>query len=417
MQEPQHIFLVGAKSLGAYGGYETFVNKLTEYHAQHPVLRYHVACKANGDGYMDESKLPGVTNRVVKNGKVTAFTYHNARCFKVPIPEKLGHAQAIYYDVMALRECCRIIRAEKLPHPIVYILACRIGPFLPYFCRELHRLGGRVYLNPDGHEWLRSKWSAPIRSYWKLSEQLMVKWSDFVICDSIHIEDYIHKSYDGRCLGGADPKTTFIAYGAETRRSTLADDDEKLLSWYAEHGLRPLDYYLIVGRFVPENNYETIIREFMRSDSRRTLAIITNDNPRFLAELEEKLHLSRDHRIRFVGTVYDQELLMKLRENAWGYFHGHEVGGTNPSLLEALGSTELNLLLDVKFNREVAASAALYWGKSEGSLAALIRRADALSPAERAEMGQKAKQRIRDAYSWEFIAGRYEEVFLKMNNE
>lgn len=412
MQEPQHVFLVGAKSLGAYGGYETFVNKLTEYHALHPALRYHVACKANGDGFMDETQLAGVTDCVVKHGRVTAFTFHNARCFKIPIPEKLGHAQAIYYDVMALRECCRIIREEKIPHPIVYIMACRIGPFLPYFRRELHRLGGRVYLNPDGHEWQRSKWSAPIRRYWKLSEQMMVKWSDLVVCDSIHIERYIHETYDRRGIGGADPKTTFVAYGAETRRSALADDDAGLLDWYAQHDLKPLDYYLIVGRFVPENNFETILREFMRSGSRRTLAIITNENPRFLAELEEKLHFHRDPRIRFVGTVYNQELLMKLRENAYGYFHGHEVGGTNPSLLEALASTELNLLLDVSFNREVAASAASYWSKDEGSLAALIDRAEALSPADRAAMGRKARQRIQEAYSWDFIAGRYEEVFI-----
>lgn len=412
MQDTQHIFLVGAKSLGAYGGYETFVNKLTEYHAQHPVIRYHVACKANGDGCMDETKVAGVSDLVIKNGKTVGFTYHNAHCFKISIPEKLGSAQAIYYDVKALSECCRIIREEKIPHPIVYVMACRIGPFMAHFYQKIHRLGGRVYLNPDGHEWLRSKWSAPIRKYWKISEQMMVKWSDLAICDSVHIEEYIHQSYDGKGIGGRSPKTTFIAYGAETRKSTLPDQDEKLQNWYAEKGLKPMEYYLIVGRFVPENNYETAIREFMASDSKRNLAIITNQNPKFLAELEEKLHFSKDPRIRFVGTVYDQELLMKIREQAYGYFHGHEVGGTNPSLLEALGSTELNLLLAVKFNQEVAASAALFWTKEPGSLAALIARADAMSAAERAEMGRKAKQRIQEAYSWDYIAGRYEEVFL-----
>ena len=114
---------------------------------------------------------------------------------------------------------------------------------------------------------------------------------------------------------------------------------------------------------MPENNYETMIREFMKSRSPRNFAIITNVNDRFLEELEQKLHFRADPRIRFVGTVYDQELLMKIRENAYGYFHGHEVGGTNPSLLEALGSTDLNLLLDVGFNREVAQDGALYWSK------------------------------------------------------
>ena len=94
------------------------------------------------------------------------------------------------------------------------------------------------------------------------------------------------------------------------------------------------------------------------------------DNP------EAGFNFSKDNRIKFVGTVYDQELLKKIRENAYGYFHGHEVGGTNPSLLEALGSTKLNLLLDVGFNREVAEDAAIYWTKEDGNLAQLINDAD-----------------------------------------
>ena len=98
---------------------------------------------------------------------------------------------------------------------------------------------------------------------------------------------------------------------------------------------------MVVGRFVPENNYETMIREFMKSHSKRDFALITNVSDKFLEELKEKTHFDQDSRIKFVGTVYDKELLMKIRENAYGYFHGHEVGGTNPSLLEALGSTDL----------------------------------------------------------------------------
>ena len=101
-----------------------------------------------------------------------------------------------------------------------------------------------------------------------------------------------------------------------------------------------------------------MIREFIASDSKRDFALITNVSDKFLDELKERTHFDRDPRIKFVGTVYDQELLMKIRENAYAYLHGHEVGGTNPSLLEALGSTDLNLLLDVGFNREVAEDAA-----------------------------------------------------------
>lgn len=162
-----------------------------------------------------------------------------------------------------------------------------------------------------------------------------------------------------------------------------------------QNGLIAEQYYLVVGRFVPENNYETMIREYMKSQSTKNFAIITNVNDKFLSELEEKLHFKSDKRIKFVGTVYDQELLMKIRENAYGYLHGHEVGGTNPSLLEALGSTELNLLLDVGFNQEVAKDAAIYWSKKEGHLASVIDKADKISSEKRAEYGRMAKQRIK----------------------
>ncbi|WP_251552251.1 beta 1-4 rhamnosyltransferase Cps2T [Neobacillus muris] len=402
----QHVFLVGAKSLGAYGGYETFINKLTEYHQNNEKVKYHVACKANGDGSMDETKVDGVTKI-----SDTEFFYHNAHCFKIRVPN-VGPAQAIYYDVAALNECCKYIKTHKIPHPIVYIMACRIGPFAAHFYKKIHKLGGKVFLNPDGHEWMRAKWSAPIRRYWKVSEQIMVKYCDLAICDSVNIEKYIHEYYDGKGIRGANPQTTFIAYGAETSKSQLADNDRRLINWYQQKGLTAKGYYLVVGRFVPENNYETMIREFMKSSSTHDFAIITNVNDKFLDELEQKLNYKSDSRIKFVGTVYDQELLKKIRENAYGYFHGHEVGGTNPSLLEALGSTDLNLLLNVGFNREVAEDAALYWTKEDDNLATLIENADSMSAEEVAEYGKKAKIRIADAYSWQFIVDEYEKVFL-----
>lgn len=407
--EIQHVFLVGAKSLGAYGGYETFINKLIEYHQDNPYLKYHVACKENGEGCMDESTLVGVEKL-----SDSEFVYHNAHCFKIHVPN-IGPAQAIYYDVKALNECCKFIRKHNIEHPIIYIMACRIGPFAKIFYKKIHKLGGKVFLNPDGHEWMRAKWSLPIRKYWKISEQMMIKYSDLAICDSITIEKYIHKSYDGKGIKGGNPNTTFIAYGAETRRSNLEDDDSKLIDWYKKNGLKTKEYYLVVGRFVPENNYETMIREFMRSNTKKDFVLITNVNDKFLNELENRLHFKQDKRIKFVGTVYDQELLMKIRENAYGYFHGHEVGGTNPSLLEALGSTDLNMLLDVGFNQEVAGNAALYWSKKDGDLADLIDKADQLNDGLIHDMGMRAKKRIKDAYSWQFICNEYENVFCGIN--
>lgn len=125
---------------------------------------------------------------------------------------------------------------------------------------------------------MRAKWSAPIRKYWKISEQMMVKYCDLAICDSVNIEKYIHECYDGKGIKGRNPKTTFIAYGADLTLSKLADDDEKLMNWYREKGLTKKDYYLVVGRFVPENSFEVMIREFMKSKSKKNFAIITNSS-------------------------------------------------------------------------------------------------------------------------------------------
>ena len=408
-QPVQHVFLIGAKSFGTYGGYETFINKLTEYHQDHKEIQYYVACKANGQGCMDESKLEGVT--ILSEEE---FLYHNAHGFKIKVPEGLGSAQAVYYDMAALRKSCEMIERDQIPHPIIYIMACRIGPFMRTFYERIHKLGGRIFLNPDGHEWKRTKWSPLVRKYWKESERLMVKYSDLIVCDSMNIEKYIHDSYDGKGLQGASPQTTFIAYGAETRKSRMTDNEAFFLSWLEEHGASVGQYYLIVGRFVPENNYKTMLREFMSSHTSKDLLVITNQNEKLEACLERELRFHSDARIKFVGTVYDQELLMKIRENAYGYLHGHEVGGTNPSLLEALGSTDLNLLLDVGFNREVARDAALYWNKTPGNLSSLIDKADAMEKDAMERLGVMAKKRIEEAYSWQFICDRYAQVFLGM---
>lgn len=385
MADVQHVFIVGSKGIpGAYGGYETFVDKLTEYHQDDTRFKYHVACKATENG---------------------EFEYHNARCFKVKVPN-IGAAAAILYDVYAIRQCIAYIKKNKIPHPIVYCLACRIGPFARGFQKKIHKLGGKFYVNPDGHEWLRAKWPLPVRKYWKYSEKHMVKHADLLVCDSKNIEKYIQESY-----AKYNPQTTFIAYGAEIRRSRLADSDEKFTNWLAEKGLKPKEYYLVVGRFVPENNYETMIREFMLSKTPKNFALITNVNESFLEVLKKKTGFDKDPRIKFVGTVYDQELLMKIREQAYGYFHGHEVGGTNPSLLEALASSDLNLLLDVGFNKEVGEDTAIYWNKEKGNLAATIERADLLPAEEIKALANASTGRIANAYSWAFICNEYANTF------
>jgi len=387
--DKQHVFIIGSKGIPAqYGGFETFVEKLTQYRKSDRI-RYHVARMAEDN---------------------MRFEYNGAECFDIKVPY-MGSARAVICDLLALRRCIEYCKERpQIKKPVFYVLACRIGPFIEGFRREIHELGGTLMVNPDGHEWKRAKWSAPVRRYWKISEGLMVKSADILICDSKNIEKYIHRTYRKHV-----PETRFIAYGSEVEPSSLADDDPRFTKWLSEHGLRAGNYYLVVGRFVPENNFETMIREFMRSDSKRDFAIITTTDGKFYNRLQERLRFEGDDRIKFVGTVYDQELLKKIRENAYAYFHGHEVGGTNPSLLEALGSTDLNLLLEVGFNKEVAEEAALYWSKKTGSLGDLIGRADLMDEEEIREYGIRAKKRVREHYSWDHIVEEYEKLFLEQN--
>lgn len=237
----------------------------------------------------------------------------------------------------------------------------------------------------------------------------MVKNADLLICDSIGIENYIKEDYKKY-----NPKTTFIAYGAETSKSTLADDDSKVKEWFSRFNIKFKNYYVVVGRFVPENNFEAIIREFMKSKTKKDLVIVTDyQNNAFYDELLKSTGFNKDRRIKFVGTVYDQPLLKKIRENAFAYIHGHSVGGTNPSLLEALGLTDVNLLFDVIFNREVAEDGAKYWSSDDGDLAALIDKTDNMSENEIETIGNKAKKRIDNFYNWEYITEKYQKLFRK----
>ncbi|WP_264739730.1 beta 1-4 rhamnosyltransferase Cps2T [Cytobacillus firmus] len=383
----KNIFIIGSKGIPAkYGGFETFVEQLTARKVSNNIM-YHVSCLGDDNN---------------------EFYHNNARCFSVKVPN-VGSARAVLYDLLSLQECIKYIQEKQLKNCIVYILACRIGPFFSHYKTKLEKMGVKVFVNPDGHEWKRSKWNYWIKKYWKLSEKLMVKNADLLVCDSMGIESYVLSDYEM-----FSPKTTFIAYGADITPSMISNDDMKLKAWYTEHDLKSKEYFLVVGRFVPENNYELMIKEFMKSTSKKDFVLIANvEKNDFFEQLKQSTLFEQDHRIKFVGTVYDQELLKKIRENAYGYFHGHEVGGTNPSLLEALASTSLNLLLDVVFNKEVGKEGAVYFSKEPGSLASLINKVETYNLNQIEILGKAAKERIRAEYSWDKIVNDYESLFLK----
>ena len=378
------IFIIGSRGLPAqYGGFETFVEKLVS-HKVSPAIRYHVACLS------DESTG-------------NHFDYKGADCFTVN-PQKLGPARVIAYDMMAINYSLKLIKKEGIQSPIFYILGNTIGAFIVHFAKKIQSIGGILLVNPDGLEWKRAKWSKPVQSYLKYSEKEMTKYANLIISDNRGIETYIRNTYPWS-------RTTFIAYGTDLSKTTLTAEDSSVRDWYQKWQTQEKEYYLILGRFVPENNYETAIREFMKSSTERDLVIICNhEGNAYFDELRQITGFDKDKRVKFVGTVYDQDLLKYIRNQAFAYIHGHEVGGTNPGLLEALAQTDLNLIYNVDFNHQVAQETALYWNKEDGNLSQLIDSVDGQVSFE--DLGNAAKANMKENYTWEKIVGEYEELFL-----
>ena len=380
----QHVFIIGSRGLPAqYGGFETFVDQLVS-HQVSSKIQYHVACLSNDQAYQH-------------------FDYKGVDCFTIKAP-KLGPARVIAYDMMAINYALKVIKKQGIKKPIFYVLGNTIGAFVAPFARKIHKMGGKFYINPDGLEWKRAKWAKPIQAYLKYSEKIMTRHADLVISDNPGIESYIKEAYPWS-------KTTYIAYGTDLSPTSLSSQDNKVREFYQKWQTQEKNYYLILGRFVPENNYETAIREFMASSTKRDLVIICNQegNPYF-EELRDCTGFDQDPRVKFVGTVYDQDLLKFIRKEAFAYIHGHEVGGTNPGLLEALAHTDLNLVLGVSFNQTVAKDSAHYWTKETGNLAHLIDQVDPLEDVS--EWGQRAKANMKQNFTWEKIVGEYEELFL-----
>ncbi|GHU37190.1 rhamnosyltransferase [Bacilli bacterium] len=382
----QHVFIIGSRGLPAqYGGFETFVDELVK-HQKNENIKYHVACQSENS----DRALPG-----------EHFEYLGADCFVIRVP-KIGPARVIAYDILAINASLKYCKKKQIEAPIFYILGNTAGGLIGHYANKIHRLGGKLFVNPDGLEWKRTKWAAPVRSYLKFAEKKMVRYADLIISDNTGIKEYLISEY-------GQVKSEVIAYGTEKFKSDLTES-ETLVKYQVK------DYYLIVGRFVPENNYETLIRAFMKSSITRDLVIVTNhEGNAYFEALREKTQFDKDSRIKFVGTVYNQNELRYIREQAFAYLHGHEVGGTNPGLLEAMWSTAVNVVLGVNFNRTTAGDSVIYFDKK--NLLTTLSTVENLTQDERQRLQEKAHEIIEEKYTWEHICSQYEGLFTASSTE
>lgn len=383
----KNIIIIGARGYKFnYGGWETFVTNLVK-NTKDKTVKYYI---------------PNLTHEKDKDQKVAIVD--EVTCPYIYVP-KQGFVTMFTFTIKAINYFIKYIRENHLENTVLVILGCKVGPLFPFWIPKLHKLKTKVIINPDGLEWKREKWAWWIKQCFKISERYSIKYSDYCVCDSNSILEYVKEKYPKY-----NTPATFIAYGAYENQKVNKNSTVKEL--WQKYNISSKNYYLIVGRFIPENNYETMIKEFMKSKTKKDLVIICNlEKNKFYKSLQETTNFESDSRIKFIGSVYDQESLLYFRQHAYAYLHGHSAGGTNPSLLEALANTNVNILYDVSYNKEVGKESCFYFSKKENDLKKIITKVDKLTEKEQKQYGELAKKRIHESYTWDAITQKYLDLF------
>jgi glycosyltransferase involved in cell wall biosynthesis len=255
-----------------------------------------------------------------------------------------------------------------------------------------------ITTNMDGLEWKRSKYSKPVQRFLRYAESLAVKHSDYLISDSVGIKDYLQKKYN--------VDSDFIPYGA----NLFVSPDKKALVKYE---LIPYNYNILIARLEPENNIETILDGYVSSRSRAPFLVVGGTKTKYGQYITAKY---RDHaHIRFLGGIYDIDVLNNLRYYSNFYFHGHTVGGTNPSLLEAMASNALICAHDNVFNKSILNTDAYYF-KTAGDVEQLINNASPNFKMQELNQGKLANNStlIQKKYSWSYIGSQYIQHFKSL---
>jgi len=282
----------------------------------------------------------------------------------------------------------KCIWSARKEYDVVYMLGYGTAPF----CILPRIFGTKVWLNVDGIEWARAKWGILAKVYFKAMEYFSVRVPDRVIADAAGIRDHLQRRH------GELTNCDVIAYGA----SVVQDAPNKNL--LEEWGLEPRGYHLVVCRLEPENHVLEIIKGYCQSSTQRPLVILGNhqvDTP-----YVQKIRGLASNKVRFIGTVFDKQRLDALRFHSLTYLHGHSVGGTNPSLLEAMGCGNIVIAHDNSFNKEVLGAIGRYF-LVPSDIPALIAEVEEMPDNEQLEVRSHVRERVSSNYSWDFIASQY----------
>jgi rhamnosyltransferase len=370
------IAIIGSRGIpNNYGGFEEFTEILSEQLVERG-YDIHVSCEH-----------PGEKNRMENYNGVNLFYFP----LKRPKSSILGMVYEVIYDIYSLFVAS--MRADQ-----IYMLGYSAALF--FFIPKL--FGRTLYLNPDGFEWKRAKFNSMVKKLLMINEKMGAFWADRIVADSQGIKDYYDEKYD--------IKSSFIAYGASVVPQVQWDNEK--LPEVLKNGvnINP-SYLLLVARLEPENNIHTIINGYIESNTKKPLIIVGNfDSPQYEEYIKGIVsEKAGDKKIFFTGGIYDQDSLNMLRQNCFAYLHGHSVGGTNPSLVEAMAMESLLIAHDNQFNREVCEDSALYFGSSDE----LKNNIDNVenNPENYLELKSMAFKRVNKEYTWDKIVGQYHELF------
>jgi len=363
--------IIGSRGIPAnYGGFETFAEEITVNLVENHQYDITVVCD-------DEQRK---TNEGIDQYKGVKLLYSKY--------SKSKNAILFYYDS---------IKMVAEDSDIIY--SC--GPAGGMFGHVVHKYGNLLVTNPDGLNWKRAKWNKLIQTGFRTFEYLATKFSDYIACDSYGIEKHIQESYN--------TKNTFVAeYGAYPN-CYIGQESEEISDILKKYGVEKDGYHLVVSRLEPENHVHVVIEGYAKEKRKYPLLIVGNiKETKYISQLRA---LANDD-VYFVGGIYNKKELEIVRANALDYLHGHSVGGTNPSLLEAMASKNLCVCHDNVFNREVVGENGLFFKDTQ----------DVSTFLQQIENEQKGLDAMREGvyekiisyYTWTAIAAKYDKEFVQI---